>query len=218
MKIHKFKFINIILSILITISIYVFFSSDFFKLIYDRENQINLNISNPKEPSEDINSSKEVADINLIENKEIVNLDQKLTTEEIKIDTSIKEISIPSLELNSKLISSESDKDLLKGIWHRSTTGNPIQGGNMIITAHRFLFISNNDSFYNLPNIKVNDTISLTWEGKKYDYLVTELFETTPLDISVEKVTTNHFLTLYTCTPLWTSDKRFVVRATPLTI
>ena len=109
MKIHKFKFINIILIILITISIYVFFSSDFFKLIYGRENQINLNISNPKEPSEDINSSKEVADINLTENKEIVNSDQKLTTEEIKIDTSIKEISIPSLELNSKLISQNAE-------------------------------------------------------------------------------------------------------------
>lgn len=125
-------------------------------------------------------------------------------------------ITIPSLNLNSKLFTSTSSKDLNKGIWHRSSSGNPLSGGNMVITAHRFLYTGNNNTFYNLPNINLDDTIVITWEGKQYDYKVTNLFEVTPDAVEIEAPTEDHILTLYTCTPLWTSDKRFVVQAKPI--
>jgi sortase A len=132
------------------------------------------------------------------------------------VDKSLFKIQINSINLDSKLISSTNNKDLWKGIWHRINTGNPIKGGNMVITAHRFLYTGNNNTFYNLPNIKINEVITLYWEGIKYDYKVYEIFEVTPEEVEIEDNTDNHILTLYTCTPLWTSAKRFVVRATPL--
>ncbi|MGA1046674.1 MAG: sortase [Minisyncoccia bacterium] len=132
------------------------------------------------------------------------------------IDKSLFQIQINSINLDSKLISSNTNRDLWKGIWHRNNTGNPIKGGNMVITAHRFLYTGNNNTFYRLPNVKMNDIITLYWEGIKYDYRVYDIFEVTPDAVEIEDNTDNHILTLYTCTPLWTSAKRFVVRATPL--
>lgn len=125
-------------------------------------------------------------------------------------------ITISSLKLNSKLFTSNTNKDLGKGIWHRSSTGNPLSGGNMVISAHRFLYTGNNNTFYRLPDIKLDDIIVITWEGKQYDYKVTKLFEVTPDAVEIEAPTEEHILTLYTCTPLWTSAKRFVVQAEPL--
>lgn len=132
------------------------------------------------------------------------------------VDTSIFNINIPSIQLDSRLISSNTNNDLWKGIWHRSNTGNPIDGGNMVITAHRFLYTGNTDTFYHLPEIQLNEIISITWKGIQYDYKVTKLFEVKPDAIEIEAPTKDHILTLYTCTPLWTSARRFVVQAQPL--
>jgi sortase A len=132
------------------------------------------------------------------------------------VDKSFFQIQINSINLDSKLISSTTNKDLWKGIWHRSNTGNPVKGGNMVVTAHRFLYTGNNNTFYNLPKVKMNEVVTLYWEGIKYDYRVYDIFEVTPDAVEIEDNTDNHILTLYTCTPLWTSTKRFVVRATPL--
>lgn len=132
------------------------------------------------------------------------------------VDTNVFRINIPSIKLDSKLISSNTNNDLWKGIWHRSNTGNPIDGGNMVITAHRFLYTGNTDTFYHLPEIQLNEIISITWKGIQYDYKVTKLFEVKPNAIEIEAPTKDHILTLYTCTPLWTSARRFVVQAQPL--
>lgn len=141
---------------------------------------------------------------------------QAIETISEPIDTSIFAINIPSIKLDSQLISSNTNKDLWKGIWHRNNTGNPVNGGNMVITAHRFLYTGNNNTFYHLPEIQLNDIISITWKGRKYDYKVTKLFEVKPNAVEIEAPTEEHILTLYTCTPLWTSAKRFVAQAKPL--
>lgn len=149
----------------------------------------------------------------------IVPQPQLALAEEVIIDPlkdANPEISIPSINLNSKVISSNNNKDLWKGIWHRETTGNPIQGGNIVITAHRFLYTGNEDTFYHLPKIKLDDIVTLTWQGKKYEYKVIETSEVGPDAVEIEAPTTRHILTLYTCTPLWTSDRRFVAKAIPL--
>lgn len=144
------------------------------------------------------------------------NLENNVDNESKVIDESLFQIKIDSINLDSKLISSKSNKDLWKGIWHRNNTGNPIDGGNMVITAHRFLYTGNNNTFYNLPKVKNDEIVSIYWKGIKYDYKVNKIFEVTPDAIEIEAPTKNHILTLYTCTPLWTSAKRFVIQAEPL--
>ena len=125
-------------------------------------------------------------------------------------------ISIPSIRLeNSTGLTSFDEDDLWKGIWHKKPTGDPVNGGNMVITAHRFLYTGYQDTFYHLPKVQPGEEILLEWGGEEYRYEVTETFEVNADQIEIEETTEEHILTLYTCTPLWTSQKRFVVRAVP---
>lgn len=125
-------------------------------------------------------------------------------------------ISIPSIRLDdSRGLTSFDENDLWKGIWHKKRSGDPINGGNMVITAHRFLYTGYQDTFYHLPKVEPEEEIRLSWGGEEYLYEVTETFEVTADQVEIEERTEEHMLTLYTCTPLWTSQKRFVVRALP---
>jgi len=131
------------------------------------------------------------------------------------LNKTIKKIQIQNINLDSNIHSSNNSKSLYKGIWHKSNSGNPIKKSNMVITAHRFMYTNNSDTFYHLPKLKINDTIIITWEGKDYNYQVVETKIVNPDQIEIEAPTKEHILTLYTCTPLWTSSQRFVVIAVP---
>lgn len=125
-------------------------------------------------------------------------------------------ITIPSIRLeNSTGLTSFDEDDLWKGIWHKKRSGDPINGGNMVITAHRFLYTGYQDTFYHLPKVEVGEEIRLNWGGEEFVYEVTETFEVNADQVEIEERTDEHILTLYTCTPLWTSQRRFVVRAEP---
>ena len=126
-------------------------------------------------------------------------------------------LRIPSIQLENSVGSSSFDSDdLWNGIWHKKRTGDPFNGGNMVVTAHRFLYLGSRDTFYHLPKIQIDDRIYVTWGGQEYEYRVMETFEVTADQVSIEDSTEEHILTLYTCTPLWTSARRFVVRAVPV--
>jgi sortase A len=212
MNIKFLTIINkILLGVIISLGIYIVLAP-FLPQILNSYNKVenqnvnnNLNLNNSNIQNALLNPASYKDD----ESNNIPEIDED-------IDKSLFKIQINSINLDSKLISSNTNKDLWKGIWHRSNTGNPVKGGNMVVTAHRFLYTGNNNTFYNLPKVKMNSVITLYWEGIKYDYRVYEIFEVTPDAVEIEDNTDNHILTLYTCTPLWTSTKRFVVRATPL--
>lgn len=125
-------------------------------------------------------------------------------------------LRIPSIRMRSEVFSSDTSRDLWRGIWHKQSTGNPVDGGNMVITAHRFLYTGNQNTFYHLPRMESDQIIEVGWEGEVYLYRVTETFEVAPTAIEIEQPTPDHVLTLYTCTPLWSNARRFVVRAEPL--
>jgi LPXTG-site transpeptidase (sortase) family protein len=125
-------------------------------------------------------------------------------------------LSIPSIQLDSKIHSGTSANLLYRGLWHKSSSGNPVEGSNMVITAHRFLYRGVHNTFYHLPKAEIGDSITIRWEGRDYHYQVTETKTVTPDQISIEAPTEEHQLTLYTCTPLWRSTHRFVVIAKPI--
>lgn len=113
-------------------------------------------------------------------------------------------------------VHTSADTDTLdKGIWHKSSTGNPEQGGNMVILAHRFLYLSGPNTFYHLDKLRVGETIELEWEGKNYIYKIDEVKVVPATATEIESQSSEHKLTLYTCTPLWTSKNRLVVTAYP---
>lgn len=114
------------------------------------------------------------------------------------------------------------EEALEKGAWHRfPDRGDPINGGNFIVSAHRFVFdinptaASEKSSFYNIEKINEGDTITIHWEGEKYEYKVAKRYKVKPTDIHIEDKTEDHILTMYSCTLEGRLDGRIVIEAKP---
>jgi len=59
----------------------------------------------------------------------------------------------------------------------------------------------------------MNNIVLVYWQGKEYVYRVYEITEVLPNQVEIEYSTKDSILTLYTCSPLWTSEKRLVIKA-----
>lgn len=160
--------------------------------------------------------------------KEQVLGDQSILIEEGSIEeyiADIEEIDPILEELNTKLlidsISVEGDifqgkdsKTMDKGFWHFPTSVYPGQQGNSVIIAHRYLHVPPaKDTFFNLDKVRKGDSIVVMQGNKSYTYIVSEVKVVEKNDISVLQDSTEHQITLITCTPLWTSHQRLAVVA-----
>ena len=92
-------------------------------------------------------------------------------------------------------------------------TSNPEDGGNTVLAAHRFLYLSGGSTFYALDQAKPGDTFTLNWNGKKYVYTVFLSEVVSDRAVNIKQNTADSIVTLFTCTPLWTSKDRLVVQA-----
>lgn len=119
---------------------------------------------------------------------------------------------IPSLNLQEEVHEGSNEAVLMKGLWHRPGTSSPDKESNTVIAGHRFTY-SDPAVFYHLDKIKEGDNIILYWDKTKYVYRVSLIKEVLPTEVEVEKPSREPILTLYTCTPLWTSKNRLVVQA-----
>ncbi len=110
----------------------------------------------------------------------------------------------------------EYEKSLTKGLAHYKGTELPGAGGNVFVFGH-----SGSDSdggpyakiFRNLNDLKNGDKITVYYKNKKYDYTVTEKKVVAADDLSPLNLTDDERLTLMTCWPVGTKDKRLIVIA-----
>lgn len=130
-------------------------------------------------------------------------------------------IYIPKIDVNV-VYAAGGPETLDKGAWWRkSDNGNPKDGGNFVIAAHRFQIgptphrTINNSPFYNIDRLKVGDDITVDYAGKRYEYTIAEIRRVNPDAIEIEERTQDPRLTLYTCTLGGTFDGREVIFATP---
>lgn len=128
-------------------------------------------------------------------------------------DFSTNLLLIDKIQVAAKINEGLSSNTLAKGIWRLPYVSSPDQGGNTVLIAHRAAKLGGPDSFYHLDKLEIGDKININWKGKKYEYRIFEIFEALPQAIDLENNTPEPVLTLYTCAPLWTSEKRLVVRA-----
>jgi len=119
---------------------------------------------------------------------------------------------IPKLALNERVHQGNSPKLLNKGVWARPQTSTPPEGSNTVLTGHRFTY-GGPATFYSLDKVAKGDKIVLYWQGKEYDYTVTETKVVPPTAVEIEKATKDSQLTIYTCAPLWSAKNRLVVTA-----
>lgn len=159
------------------------------------------------------------------ENKEFYPYETKLidqsTSEGTKGIPQENRIVIPSINVDMPIVEGSSEDSLNVGVWHRPNTGAP-GSGNMVLTGHRFgyAFLPTNikaaTSFYNLDKLGEGDKIIIYWNKSEYDYEVYKTEVVAPSDTYIENPTQEHILTLYTCHPLGSVDKRLVVLAKPI--
>lgn len=128
-------------------------------------------------------------------------------------------LSVPRLGLENLKIRDSSKQSYLdrEGIMHFSGTGFPSQhGSNTYIAGHAEGYITTRipHVFRNLKDLRQGDHISLRDStGRTYDYRVYESFVVTPYDFWVTKpVAGKQIVSLQTCFPAPTYDKRLIVR------
>lgn len=137
-------------------------------------------------------------------------------------------ILIPKIGANAKVIPNVDPSDeriflpaLLQGVAHAKGTVFPGQPGNIYLFSHstdNFWDVGRyNAIFYLLKDVSVGDEVIVFFEGRRYDYTVTESKIVDPTDVSyiVHSRTNQETLILQTCWPPGTTWKRLLVIARP---
>ncbi|MGB0757081.1 MAG: sortase [Patescibacteria group bacterium] len=123
-------------------------------------------------------------------------------------------IVIPRMGVRAVLNEGSTADTLREGVWRMPQASTPDQGGNTVITAHRYLYRPPDPrTFFLIDKMVVGDTFTVYWNGEEYNYRVRETKIVEPTEISILYNTPTNQITLFSCTPLFTSDQRLVVIA-----
>lgn len=132
-------------------------------------------------------------------------------------------IKIERINLLVPFYTGDTEATLEKGAWHRfPERGDPEQGGNFILSAHRFqLGITPNDTkekspFYHVDKLQNDDVIDIFYNDQWYSYRITKTFSVKPQAVEIEAPSDTAKLTLYSCTLKGSADGRVVIEATPV--
>lgn len=139
---------------------------------------------------------------------------QKLDTPEQRAEISRDEnhLVIPKIGLDQHIWIGDSPWLVNKGVWHIPHSSTPDKGSNTVLVGHRFTY-KDPAVFYHLDKVEAGDPIIAVYDGKLYNYKVSETKIVNPTDIHIEDPTEENVLTLYTCHPLWSTRQRLVVIA-----
>lgn len=134
-------------------------------------------------------------------------------------------LTIPDLRLyDVPVINSESEAALNRGVIHIPETSMPWDGKkrkNVYLAGHRIGYPGTGSRllFYNLDKLAPGDPVILKdRSGRTYEYRVSEKFVVGPYaDWVFDTVPGRDMVTLQTCTPIPTFNKRLIVRADRVT-
>ena len=105
------------------------------------------------------------------------------------------------------------EEQLAKGVWHLPESGTP-EDGSLVVSSHRWKYLPPDPrTFYNLDLLEPGDVIEVLWDDDVYSYTVDTLFEVDPTDTAILQDAKNGSLILFTCTPLYSTERRLVVVA-----
>jgi LPXTG-site transpeptidase (sortase) family protein len=157
---------------------------------------------------EDVRSSKSLEHVSTEELIKLKNEGKIL----FNMEKSNTVLQIDSADIKGKVVDDETALGMDRGFWHFPLSSQPGKRGNTVIIAHRFLYLPpRTDTFFSLDKVQIGDSITVTQDGGTYNYTVIErkIVEKTNRDVLTP--TSDYRITLITCTPLWTSDRRLVV-------
>ena len=122
-------------------------------------------------------------------------------------------LAIPKIGVKTEIVGgNNAEYAWSKGAWLEPATSTPDKGGNTVFSAHRFRYLPPHEkTFYLLDKLEAGDTFSVYWEGKEYRYIVRDTKVVLPTDVYILEPTDESIITLYTCTPIFSTAKRLVV-------
>ena len=129
---------------------------------------------------------------------------------------------IPKINVNVPFGTGDASA-LERGAWWRQPqNGNPVDGGNFVLSAHRFIMgltpqqTLRESPFYHIDKLTVGDELIVDYKGSRYTYVVSKIYAVKPDAIEIEQRTDQPQLTLYSCTLGGSADGREVIVAKPL--
>lgn len=158
-------------------------------------------------------------------NSQFINPEDNSTTK-LLADTPEEKITqnrlyIPKIDIN--LPYSTGDASVMENgaWWRKPENGNPADGGNFVLSAHRFIMgltpqqTLRKSPFYNVDKLNIGDEIIVDYNQKRYTYVISKIFDVKPDAVYIEDRTSQSQLTLYSCTLGGSADGRNVFIATP---
>lgn len=119
---------------------------------------------------------------------------------------------IPKIGVDIAVVDGPDERALVRGGWRLPQTSADPKESNMVISAHRFRYRPpSTQTFYLLDKLAVGDTFILYWNDKEYDYRVTDARVVAPSAVGILAPTSAPQVTLFTCTPLFSTAQRLVV-------
>lgn len=128
------------------------------------------------------------------------------------IDRSYNQLVLPSIYLDQKIWEGASPYVVNRGIWHLPQSSTPPQKSNTVLVGHRFTY-SGVSVLYLIDKLKVGDEEFIVWDHKIYAYKVDKISVVLPSETSIQDPTDAPTLTIYSCTPMWSTSHRLVVQA-----
>lgn len=146
------------------------------------------------------------------------NLTTKLIT---KTENKITEnrLYIPKIDINLPYSTGGAETMERGAWWRKPENGSPKDGGNFVLSAHRFIMgltpqqTLRKSPFYNIDKLTVGDEIIIDYNGVRYNYVISEKQSVKPDAIEIEQRTDQPQLTLYSCTLGGANDGRDVIIA-----
>ena len=153
-----------------------------------------------------------------------VNPTDNETTKRLESTTKIIEnrLYIPKIDINLPYAAGDETVMENGAWWRQPDNGNPADGGNFVLSAHRFIMgltpqqTLRKSPFYNIGKLKTGDELVVDYDGKRYTYEISKIFSVTPDAIEIENRTNEPQLTLYSCTLGGSADGREVIVAKPI--
>lgn len=120
---------------------------------------------------------------------------------------------IPSIGIDMPILEGKTQKVLdLGGIWHIPNTSDPVLGGNIVLSGHRWQYLPpSSTTLYLLDKVADGEPVIIYWKGQEYDYQVVGREIVTPDQTDILNNTDEPKLTIFTCTPLFSTKKRLVL-------
>lgn len=126
---------------------------------------------------------------------------------------SANRLVIPSINVNMPILEGPTEKVLDRGgIWHLPKTSDPVKGGNMVVSGHRWMYLPpSSTTLYLLDKVKTGEPVIVYWRGQEYDYQIYAREVVNPTRTDILNATAEPRLTIFTCTPLFSTKQRLVL-------